>query len=165
MAVVAVKSTSITNRDAGTQSPSYVNAANTRSTSDIVTVTNGDSIASVFRVVRIPSNARIKSVSLFCTAITSGAADVGLYQTATYGGAVVDADFFTAAQTIATASGGINVMNGNLLSGANSANRNKRVWEILGLSSDPGREYDVALTLTAAAAATGTAGLEVEYVL
>jgi hypothetical protein len=165
MAVVAVKSTSITNRDSGNQSPSYVNAANSRTTTDTVAITNGDSIASVFRVCRIPSNARIKSVSLFCTAITSGAADVGLYQTATYGGAVVDADFFTAAQTIATASGGISVMSGNLLSGANSANRNKRVWEVLGLTSDPGREYDVALTLTAAAAATGTAGLEVEYVL
>lgn len=165
MAVVAVKSTSTTNRDAGNQSPSYVNAANDRSALDTVAVTNGDSIASVFRVCRIPSNARISRVTLFCTAITSGAADVGLYQTATYGGAVVDADFFIAAQTIATASGAINVMNGNLLSGANSANRNKRVWEVLGLTSDPGRDYDVALTLTAAAAATGTAGLEVEYVL
>jgi hypothetical protein len=165
MAVVAVKSTSITNRDAGTQSASFVNASNIRSTSDTVAVANGDSIASTLRVVRVPSNARITRATLFCTAITSAAADVGLYQTATYGGAVVDADFFAAAQTIATASGAINVLSGNLLSGANSANRNKRVWEVLGLTSDPGREYDVVLTLTAAATAAGTAGLEVEYVL
>jgi hypothetical protein len=165
MAVVTVKSTSTTNRDSGIQSGSFLNAANPRATTETVAVANGDSIASTFRVVRIPSNARITSASIFCTAITSAAADVGLYQTARYGGAVVDADFFSAAQTLATASGGINVMNGNLLSGANSANRNKRVWELLGLTSDPGREYDVVLTLTAAATAAGTAGLEVGYVV
>jgi hypothetical protein len=165
MAVVAVKSTSITNRDAGTQSPSYVNAANTRTTIDTVPVANGDSIASVLRVCRIQSNARLGRVTLFNTAITGAAADIGLYQIALYGGAVVDADFFSAAQSLAAAATGTNVMSGNLLSGANSANRNKRLWEILGLPSDPGREYDVALTLTAAATAAGTAGLEVEYVL
>ena len=35
-------------------------------------------------------------------------------------------------------------------------NGEKRVWEALGLSTDPGKEYDVVLGLTAAADAAGT---------
>lgn len=133
-----------------------------RSGVGIGAVTNTASIASIIRLVRIQSNARLTCLSLFCTAITSAAGDVGLYRTADDGGAVVDADAFIAAQTLAAASPGINVIGGNLLS---PANREKRLWEALGLSADPNTYYDIAVTLTAAATAAGTMGIEVGWTI
>lgn len=162
MAVVTLKTTALTARDLGQLANAINTGAGPDAAVDQITVTNGDSIASVFRVLRIPSNACVTDLSLFCGAITSGAADVGLYQIPTYGGAVVDADFFTAAQSIATASAGINVLGGNTAT-YGPANRGKRVWEVLGLTADPGRDYDIALTLTAAATATAVAGLSVKW--
>lgn len=162
MAVVNLKSTAITARDAGQLVNAPANSSPVEALVDIVAVTNGDSIASTFRVLRIPSNAIVTDASVFCTAITTGAADVGLYQTAANGGAVVDADFFAAAQSIATASAGINVLGANTAT-YGPANRAKRVWEVLGLTADPIRDYDVVLTLTGAATASGTAGLSLKY--
>lgn len=158
MAVVAIKSATITARDAGQQVNSFLGGASAESTTDLAAVVLGDSIASVYRLVRVPSNARMAAVSLFTTAITTCAGDVGLYQTAANGGAVVDADFFIAAQTLAAASSGISVIGGNVLA---PANRGKRLWEALGLAADPIRDYDIAVTLTAAAGSAGTLGVEV----
>lgn len=160
MAVVFTTAAAITAANAG----QLVNAAQAggqiESFVGQVAVANGDSIASIFRLARVPSNARMSSLSVFCTAITSAAADIGLYQTAANGGAVVDADAFIAAQTIAAASPGLNVIGGNLLS---PANREKRLWEALGLTADPQRNYDIAATLTAAATAGGFVGVEGVY--
>lgn len=164
MAVVTLTSTNLATRNSGV----LVNAANasvrTEAVVDQMNVNNTDSIASTFRIVRVPSNAIITSATLFNGAVTGAAADVGLYQTAANGGAVVDADFFAAAQSIATASAGVNVLGGNTAT-YGPANRNKRIWEVLGLTADPMREYDVVLTLTAAATATAPAGLSMTYVV
>lgn len=160
MAVVNLKSASVTAHDAGTAVNSAESNGILRTDVGIVAAANGDSIASTYRLCRVPSNARISALSLFCTAITSGAADIGLYQTAANGGAVVDADFFIAAQSIATASPGLNVIGGNALA---PANRTKRLWEALGLPTDPGRDYDITATLTAAAAAAGTFGCDAAF--
>lgn len=162
MAVVFTTAAAITAANAG----QLVNAAQAGASPESfvgqVAVANGDSIASIFRLARVPSNARMSSLAVFCTAITSAAANVGLYQTEANGGAVVDADFFIAAQTIASASPGLNVIGGNVLS---PANREKRIWEALGLAADPQRNYDIALTLTAAATAGGFVGIEGSYVI
>lgn len=99
---------------------------------------------------------------MFNTAITSAAGDIGLYRTTADGGAVVDADFFTAAASLATASAGTNVIGGNVLA---PANREKRLWEALGLAADPVTYYDVAVTLTAAATAAGTVGIQLSWVI
>lgn len=161
MAVVQVNSAQITARNTGALANSYQAGASVQSAVAQVAVGNGDSIGSVYRLVRIPASARLVDLTYFGTAITSGAGDVGLYQIATYGGAVVDADFFTAASSVATASTGTRVGFGNLLS---PANRDKRIWEALGLTADPQREYDIAITLTAATTAAGTFGVDAEFV-
>lgn len=160
MAVVTLKSAQITAADAGQLVNASVAGGEAESAVGTSAVANGDSIGSTYRLVRVPSNARMVDVSVFCTAITGAAADFGLYQTAANGGAVVDADFFTAAQTIATASAGIRVIGGNVLS---PANREKRIWEALGLMVDTNRQYDVVATLTAAATAAGTVGVDASY--
>ncbi len=160
MAVVQTKSQGITAQDAFTSVNSNIQQGSTRSDVGVAPVANGDSIASVIRLVRVQSNARISDAWLFTTAITGAAGDVGLYRTAADGGAVVDADFFIAAQSLATASPGLNVIGGNVLA---PANREKRLWEALGLTADPVTYYDVAVTLTAAATAAGTLGIELKW--
>lgn len=164
MAVVNLTSANLTARNTGALVNAAAASVRTEAVVDQMTVNNTDSIGSTFRISRIPSNAIVTSGSVFCGAITSAAADIGLYQTPANGGAVVDADFFVAAQTIATASPGINILGGNTAT-YGPANRNKRVWEVLGLAADPQRDYDVVLTLTAAATATAPAGVALTYVV
>ena len=161
MAVVNLKTTVLTSRDSGVLANAINTGGDVECAIDQVTVTNGDSIGSTYRVVRVASNSLVTDASVFCGAVTSGAADIGLYQTAANGGAVVDADFFVAAQTIATASPGINILGGNTAT-YGPANRGKRIWEVLGLTSDSQRDYDVVLTLTAAATATAQVGLSIK---
>lgn len=162
MAVELVKSAGITAQDANESVNSFKQQGPVRSAVGIGALSATASIASIVRLFRIQSNARICALSAFCTAITSAAGDIGLYRTADDGGAVVDADFFIAAQTLAAASPGLNVIGGNALS---PANREKRLWEALGLTADPGIYYDVAVTLTAAATAAGTVGLECTWTI
>lgn len=163
MAVVTVSAAPVANADA---KPIVRNSAKVAEGEILgsvgsVAVANGDSIASIYRMVRIKSGCRMNSLQLVCDAITGAAADIGLYQTPGRGGAVVDADFFTAAQSLATATQGIQVAHGNILKAGNIG---LRVWEALGLSADPGIEYDIALTLTAAATAAGNAALKADFV-
>lgn len=162
MAVVALKGANITNLDA---SPSVkvdpaLLGGRVRLSIDTVELANGDSIGSTYRLARIPSNANISSIRLFCDAITSGAADIGLYRTATDGGAVVDADCYATAQSIASASAvGIETA----FEVRDIANAQRKVFQDAGLTSDPNVFYDVTLTLTAATTAAGTVTLRVEY--
>ena len=162
MAVELVKSAGITSQDAKLSVNSYIQQGGLRRDVGIGAVPAAASIASIVRLVRVQSNACISSLSLFTTAITGAAGDVGLYRTASDGGAVVDADFFIAAQTLAAASPGINVIGGNVLS---PANREKRIWEALGLTADPVTYYDVAVTFTAAGTPAGTVGLEMYWAI
>lgn len=164
MAVVNVKSTVITNADA---LPAVINTAQLadgqlRNKRGVVAVANGDSINSTYRFGRIKSNDLVQSVLLSCTAITGGAMDVGLYRTANDGGAVVDADFFASAQSIATALAQTNITRESGV--VTVANMEKPLWEALGLSADPQVEYDVVGTLTAAAAAAGSMALDIHVI-
>ncbi len=162
MAVVTVSSTPVANADA---KPVVKNSAKVAEGSLLnsvgsVAVANGDSSTSVYRVVRIKSGCRVNSLTLVNDAVTGAAADIGLYQTAANGGAVVSQQFFAAAQSIATASGGTAVAHLNL---QKATQITQRVWEVLGLARDPGIEYDIALTLTAGATAAGSVALKCDF--
>ena len=164
MAVVTTKSAGITNRDAtpAVLSNSSVVKAALQKAAGVVAIANGDSIGSKFIVCSIPSNAVISSCVISAPDIgTTTAADVGLYQTTANGSAVVDADFFKAAVSL---NGGAitksEIVNGNIVT---VANMEKRLYEHLSLTSDPGITYDVVLTLTGAADAAGSAVVEVFY--
>lgn len=121
-----------------------------------------DSIGSTFRMLRVPSNARVNEV-LLSNEAQGGATtlDIGLYRVANDGGAVVDADFFASAQSIVAANTRLDV---TLESGViDIADLEKPLWELLGLGSDPMVEYDVVGTLVAAAAAAASLTLQVGY--
>lgn len=156
MAVEARKSSLITNADtvpAVLNNP-RIDGGFERTKVATAAVTNSDSIASTYRLFRVPSNAVMTDLRVYCPAITTAATDIGLYRTEKDGGAVVDADLFTSAQVLTSALNGTDVLHeSGIFSLANSG---KELWDALGLTSDPSVFYDVTMTLTAAAGATGT---------
>ena len=166
MAVVAVKSTLITNADA---TPAVLNSPRVDGGFERIEVAtaeiaNTDSIGSTYRMFRVPSNAVMTDLRIYSPDIgTTTISDIGLYRTAKDGGAVVDANFFADALSLKDgALNGVDVLHegGGFFTIANSG---KEIWDALGLSSDPSVFYDVAFTLTAAADATGTVKLIGRY--
>lgn len=170
MAVVNTKSTAVTNADAATQTNLSLKIAGGRLRESVGTVeaVNGDSIGSTFRLARIRSNDRVSRVMLSCDAITTCAGDVGIYDIAANGGAVVDADFFASAQSLAAALVNQDVTHeadaADAGAGFGLADVEKPLWQALGLAADPYKLYDIAVTLTAAAASNGTIAMKVQYV-
>ena len=167
MAVVNKKGTAVTAADASPPTTGQfvgmkVHGGRIKESIGVAEVANGDSIGSTVRLARIGSNDRISRVLLSCDAITTGAADVGLYDTAVNGGAAVDADFFASAQSLAAALANSDVTHESGVFGIEKIEQ--PVWQALGLSKDPGKLYDVTLTLTAAATGDGTVGLKVQLV-
>lgn len=166
MAVVAVKSTLITNADA---LPAVLNSPRVdggfeRIEVATAAITDTDSIGSTYRMFRVPSNAVMTDLRIYSPDIgTTTISDIGLYRTAKDGGAVVDANFFADALSLKDgALNGVDVLHegGGFFTIANSG---KELWDALGLTSDPSVFYDVAFTLTAAADATATVKLIGRY--
>lgn len=163
MAVVAVKSTLITNADA---TPAVLNSprvdgAFERVKVATVAITSGDNTGSVYRMFRVPSNAVVTDLRIYSPDIgTTTISDIGLY--AADGGAVVDANFFADALSLKDgALNGVDVLHEAAV--FTIANSGKELWDALGLTSDPSVFYDVAFTLTADADATATVKLIGRY--
>lgn len=129
----------------------------------IVEVTTSTDAADEIRFCRVRSNALIKNVLVSSdAAITSGAMDIGIYRTDDDGGAVVDADFFASALAVGS---GLTLSNATHESAVYGIeDRDKPLWEALGLSADSQVWYDVVGTVTTDMGAGGTICLEVEYV-
>lgn len=166
MAVVTVKSTAITNRDATPRvlSNARYSKGNIQCLAGTAEAANGDSIASKYILGTVPSNARIHQVLLSCDALGGSAAgDVGIYRTTADGSAVVDADHFSTAKTLVSALKNVDVT-------FDTANYNideveMPIWQALGLTADPKVDYDIVVTLTAASAAAGTISLQALYAI
>lgn len=168
MAVVTRKVTAISNDDAV---PAILNAPGVehqflRSQVGTLETVAADSIASVYVIARVPSNARVNAIRLFNDADATLAADVGLYpagQTALAASAV-DADFFASAVAFSAASTvGVDVTHESGV--FNIDDVEKPLWLALGLTRDPCVLYDIALTLTAAATGVATISSKVDYVI
>lgn len=165
MAVVAVKSTLITNADA---TPAVLNSPRVdggfeRIEVATAAITSGDNTGSTYRMFRVPSNAVMTDLRIYSPDIgTTTISDIGLYRTAKDGGAVVDADFFASALSLKDgALNGTDVLHESAV--FSIANSGKELWDALGLTSDPSVFYDVAFTLTADADATATVKLIGRY--
>lgn len=162
MAVENIKSTAITTADAtpptANQVPLRLANARCRSSIGVAPVDAAASIGSTYRLARIKSSDLLSNLFLSCTAITSAAGDIGLYDIPSVNaGAAVDVDLFASAQSLALALANTDVLHESTT--ITVANLDKQVWQLLGLSADPGRQYDIAITLTAAATAAGTVAL------
>lgn len=171
MAVVTTKSTAVTNGDAFPQTltPQKIDGGRLRERIGFVEATATDSIGSVYRLMRIKSGDRVSRLLLSCDAITTAAGNIGIYDiTAVNAGAVVDADFFASAQDLSAALVNVDVTHeadaADAGTGFGLADIEKPLWQALGLATDPGKQYDVAVTLTAAATGAGTVGLKLQYI-
>lgn len=172
MAVVNVKSGSITNRDASplVLSNDAIARGRIQGFVGVVTATSGDSIASTYRFGQIPSNARVQSVLVSCDALggtTAGTIDI-------YDITSVNSGAIVATTGTKCLNGGISLVSalasseafggGTSAAGYVPLKREKFLWDVLGLSADPNKVYDVVLTLTAAVTSTGGVAIAVEWV-
>lgn len=166
MATVSISSTYITNRDA---SPRVLSNARISKGTMLVAcgtleTTAADDVGSKYKLCSLPSNARVSRVLLSCDSSgTNGIADFGIYQTTENGGAVVDADHFASAQSIATALKNSDITFESGVYGVEDIE--KPLWEALGLSADPRRDYDVVATVTTATVDAATLSLQIYYVI
>ena len=164
--MATVNSTWITNAVATpvVATNSNKSAGRVRSAKSAATVSATQTSGDIIKMVRVPSNARIDAVLLTTAdATTAGAVDIGVYQTADNGGAVVDADLFASA--LALTGGPFTNSDQTFESGEYTyAESCLPLWEVLGLSADPNRDYDIAATVTTTGNGMGTVFvLEVQY--
>jgi hypothetical protein len=134
---------------------------------EIVAEDVGD-VNDVIELTRLHSSVRISSIMIFSDELdTNGsptlATDCGIYLT---DGTVKDADAFGTAVTTGwgdAAGAGVEFI--TEAGAVPIANVGKRLWEILGESSDPNVDYDICLRLTAVAAtgAAGTISFVIQY--
>lgn len=165
MAAENLKSTAVTNADATPvdMTGAYLQHGRLRESVAVIEGAGGDA-GSTYRFCRIPSSARVSAVFFACDDLSGSGAtlDLGLYKTAADGGAVVDADFFASAIDVATAA----VAETNVLHESGVVNiddKEKRIWEALGLTEDPKISYDVT-GVSGTAAVTGTMSVRIQYV-
>lgn len=170
MATVSVSSTQITNRDASPKvlSNARISRGALLSSMGVCATTAADDIGSKYILCSIPSNARVAQVLISNSSLgTAGAANVGIYQTTENGSAVVDADFFASAVALTSAQSNVDIT--TEANGANASigkeDMEKPLWEALGLTSDPRRDYDVVATLSTATVDAGHIALQVNYVI
>lgn len=171
MAVVTTKSTAVTAGDTlpQTLTQQKIDGGRLRERVGFVEATATDSIASIYRLLRVNSGDRVSRLLLSCDAITTAVGDIGIYDIAAVNaGAVVDVDFFASAQPLTSALVNADVTHeadaADAGAGFGLADVEKQLWQALGLAADPGKQYDIAITLTAAATGAGTVGLKLQYV-
>jgi len=162
MAVVTLYSTATTNSKATprVQNPAGIERGRIHRSQGSATIANGDSVGSIYVLCRVRSSDYVDRIRMVSADIgTTTAADLGLYPIASDGTVTTtatDADFFASAVVLNAGAVDSDVTFEAAAAGGLYTNSEKRVWECLGLSADPGVEYFVCLTLTGAADAAGT---------
>ena len=120
-----------------------------------------DDDLSTFRMVRVHSSWSVHSIKTFQDAITGfTSADIGLYQTAANGGAVLDVDAYASAVNLATADV---VGTERAFEARDIANVKQQVFQDAGLVADNDRFLDLTITANTLGATAGTLTMVVEY--
>jgi hypothetical protein len=178
MAVVNLKSTPVTNRDA---IPAVINDGRLergvlKTAVGSITAGSADTggatyaAGSTYALIALPSNAMVRNVLLSCAALTAGVVSIGVGRSTRDSGtaafpAVINATataLFASAQSVASALSKANVTNqsGNY----NLSKQEQPLWQAAGLTSDPGGTLDIVVLVTTSLTAGGLIGLEVQYV-
>ena len=166
MGVVNTKATNVTNPDStpSKANPLHIHAARLYEIVGTVEVAAADSDNSVYRMARVHSSWRISSIEVFNDAITSGSVyDLGLWDTAENGGAVVSQELWASDVTMVSARATPTELTYEATA-TNIDKIEKRLWELAGLTSDPGKWYDIAFKATTVGSGAGTISLRVRYV-
>ncbi len=148
MAVVDRESAGVTLREAFDQVTTQLAGGVMREVNATVTPAADDTSASVHRFCSVPSNARVSQVLISAAdAGTAGAYNIGIYETDENGGAAVDVDLFASAFDLST--GPFTHEDITFESGEYTyAETEQFLWEVLGLTEDPLREYIVTGTIS-----------------
>lgn len=174
MTIHNATSTPISNADATPYVPNTTGEGGVgyaREVTGSVTVPAAAAADSIFRFVRVPTTAKIKSLVLTSQAQAAGKIDVGVYYPITgrtglanLAANAIDQDFFATAVDLASAVQPTDVTNE---SGTYTADKwNQPLWLAVGLTSDPGGFFDICGTVKTTDVTTGTgiAGLSARYV-
>lgn len=174
MTTELLKSISITDMDAspvirdsaGKGRPGALQQVN-----DYITTTTGKTVGSIYRFVRVPSNCKVKAITLDSAAQGSSTAfDFGAYYSddpsdpnyKANAGAVISAGFFATAVDCSSAVRATNITNE---SGSYTVDKtNKDLWDALGLATDPKGYFDLAATSTATINTGALMGIQVSFV-
>jgi hypothetical protein len=167
MGTANTKCNNVTNLNATPRvmNPTYLMGGILKEQVGTVEIAAADDNNSVYRVGRVHSSWRISDIVRYNDAITSGADfDVGLYDTAENGGAVVNINCFADAVSLVSAS----VTGTKDLYEAGSdvgvEDIEQRVWEMAGLTEDPGKFMDVCYTGVTVGSGAGTLSVKIRYV-
>lgn len=167
MGTSALKSPAITNADATppTVNNNGVDGGLIRSKIGYVTAAAADDTNSVYRFARVKSSAYIRAVKFASAASgATGQVNIGVHQTPANGGAVVDADLFASALDPGGAA--IALTDVTFESGQYTyAEAHTPLWQVLGLTADPMREYDITASVAETIADATLMYLEVQYVI
>lgn len=166
MAVANTKATNVTNPDStpSKANPLHIHSARLYEIVGTVEVAAADDDNSVYRMARVHSSWRISSIEVFNDAITSGSVyDLGLWDTAENGGAVVSQELWASDVTMVSARATPTELTYEATA-TNIDKIEKRLWELAGLTSDPGKWYDIAFKATTVGSGAGTISLRVRYV-
>lgn len=160
MAEANTKSTAVTAADAGKFNAPHIEGGRVRQAPGTVEVAAADDANSVYRLARVWSGWRLSGIPYWHDSITSlSDSNWGLYDTAKNGGAAVNDNLFGDAIDLSSAATG-----DALFEALDIANVEKRIWELLGLSADPGKWYDLCVTAVSDPAGAGTISAIVHYV-
>lgn len=167
MGVVNTLSSSITLQNAGKRASNLLFGGVLREQVAVIEIASGDDNASVYRVARLHSSWRLSEILRFNDTLTSAAdVDIGFYETAENGGAVVDKDVIADGISVATSStAGVR----DHFSTINKDQAEKKVWEMIAtavttITVDPMKYYDLCYTGTTIGAAAGTLVVYTRYV-
>jgi hypothetical protein len=163
-AVANTKSTQVTNSDATppVMNKTFIQGGRVYSSVAVVEVLAADDDTSVYRLFRVWSGDRVDGIDVGNDAITGGTSyDLGVYQTNDNGGAVVSASVFASALDLSTA-GALSERTYEATA-ANIDKIEKQLWELLGLSTDPKRFYDICLTANTVGTGAGTIAGRLRY--
>ena len=166
MATVNTKATNVTNPDStpSKANPLHIHGARLYEIVGTVEVAVADDNDSVYRMARVYSSWRLSSIELFNDAIQSGTVyDLGLYDTAENGGAVVSQELFASDVTMVSARSTPTELTYEATP-TNIDKIEKRLWELAGLTADPGKWYDIAFKATTVGSGAGTISTRVRYV-
>lgn len=164
MAVVNTKSTIVTNADASPIAPSspVLSHGRLREQVGTVEVAAADTDASVFRMHRLFSSWRVSELGVLNDAITSGSVyDLGIYDTAERGGAVITQEVWASDVTMVTAR--VTPLDATF-EALNIDKIEKAIWEAAGLTTDPRKFVDVCFTASTVGSGAGTISSRCRYV-
>ncbi len=147
----------------------YVAGGIYREMVDVCAMGATDSAGSTYRFFRIPSNARVGDVEVMNDANATGTSYKCGVLFSNGGSTVVagsDALYIPSGTSLAAARQTWTSLYFPAIAGAGAAVANipKRIWELLGLASDPGAIYDVVVTAVTAGTAGGNLSLKMAYV-